>query len=78
MSRDFLSVDEPSKPCPLCNRKFKEGQAIRVVLETTVHITHLGSEGRFIGADLNWHGEEWVHEECYCNMLPTTIEELMR
>lgn len=82
MSTDFLSIAHEDATCPLCNKIFEQDQLIRVILETKVHITLDEFTGDMApGANLDWHGEEWVHEDCYCKvlaLLPTTLEELMK
>jgi len=81
MSTDCLSVAYEGATCPLCNKVFEEGQPIRVVLGTYVHIVMNEETGDMApGANLDWHREEWVHEDCYCKvlgLLPTTLKELM-
>ena len=81
MSRDYLSIAYEGATCPLCNKIFEQDQLIRVILGTKVHIVVNEETGDMSpGADLDWHREEWVHEDCYCKvlgLLPTTLKELM-
>ncbi len=81
MSIDVLSVGAQDATCPLCNKIFEDDQPIRVILGTTIHIVMDEMVGGMApGANLDWHSEEWIHEDCYRKMidlLPSVLKELM-
>ena len=52
--------------CLYCNKRFKFGQKIVVVLDTT--ITATTNFGARVGADADYTNEEFIHEQCFEDM----------
>lgn len=63
---DILTSTPTKTPCLVCNKRFKIGQKIAVVLDTT--ITATTNQGERFGADNDWTAEEFIHEQCYEDM----------